>query len=245
MASATSPRFTNATLTFLRALRRNNNSDWFRARKDIYEANVRAPMIAVIERLAADFARFAPEIVASPKVSMFRPYRDTRFSEDKRPLKTHVSAVFPCRGLARHEGAGLYLEVNCERVLVAGGLHTPQTPELQRLREHLADNYLEWRALVESPSFRRAFGRIQGESLARIPRGFPPDHPAAEYLKLRQFLAFREYPAAFCTSARFYPAVVRLFERLAPLIRFLNEPLLAAARPADPLLTSSPVSRGV
>ena len=245
MASATSPRFTNATLTFLRALRRNNNSDWFRARKDIYEANVRAPMIAVIERLAADFARFAPEIVASPKVSMFRPYRDTRFSEDKRPLKTHVSAVFPCRGLARHEGAGLYLEVNCERVLVAGGLHTPQTPELQRLREHLADNYLQWRALVESLSFRRAFGRIQGESLARIPRGFPPDHPAAEYLKLRQFLAFREYPAAFCTSARFYPAVVRLFERLAPLIRFLNEPLLAATLPADPLLTSSPVSRSV
>ncbi len=245
MTSATSPRFSNATLAFLRALRRNNKSDWFRARKDTYEADVRSPMAAVVERLAVDFTRFAPELVASPKVSLFRPYRDTRFSEDKRPLKTHVSAVFPCRGLRKHEGAGLYLEVNCDRVLVAGGLHTPQTPELQRLRVHLAKNYVQWRALVESPSFRRSFGRIHGESLVRVPRGFQVDHPAAEYLKLRQFLAMREYPAAFCTTTRFYSTVVRLFELLAPVIRFLNEPLLAATPPADPLLFSSPVGAGV
>lgn len=244
MARDTSPRFSSATLAFLRALRRNNKSDWFRARKDVYEAHVRGPMAAVVERLASDFARFAPELIASPKVSLFRPYRDTRFSEDKRPLKTHVAAVFPCRGLAKHEGAGLYLEVNCERVLVAGGLHTPQTAQLQRVREHLAGNYLRWRALVESPSFRRSFGRIEGESLVRMPRGFQEDHPAADYLKLRQFLAFREYPAAFSTSARFYPAVARSFELLAPVIRFLNEPLLAAAASPDPLVFSSPPGAG-
>ena len=241
ISSAASPRFTKATLAFLRALRRNNDSDWFRARKVDYEAHVRGPMIAVIERLAVDFARYAPELIASPKVSLFRPYRDTRFSEDKRPLKTHVSVVFPCRGLAKHQGAGLYLEVNCDRVLLGGGLHTPQTLELQRAREHLAKNHARWRALVESPSFRRAFGRIEGESLVRVPRGFEPDHPAAEYLKLRSFLALREYPAAFCTSARFYPTVARLFEQLAPVVRFLNEPLLAA-QTTDPLLFSSPVA---
>lgn len=224
-----SPRFSTATLTFLRALRRNNKSDWFRARKEIYEQHVRGPMAAIVEALAADFTRFAPELLASPKVSLYRPYRDTRFSEDKRPLKTNVSALFPHRALGKHEGAGLYLEVSCDRVLIAGGIYAPQSPELTRLRQHIADNHVQWRALVESPSFRRAFDRIEGESLTRIPRGFPADHPAAGYLKLRQFLAGREYPAAFCASPRLYATVVRSFELLAPVIRFLNEPLLASA----------------
>ncbi len=229
MPAASSPRFSTATLAFLRSLRRHNDREWFKARKDQYEQHVRGPMIAVVERLAIDLRGFAPELVASVKASLYRPYRDTRFSEDKRPLKTHVSAVFPCRGLGKHQGAGLYLEVNCDNVLMAGGIYAPERLEIQRLREHLAENYLQWLALVESPSFRRSFGHIDGESLQRVPRGFLPDHPAAAYLKLKQFLAGREFPAAFCASPRFYPTLVRLFEQLAPVIRFLNEPLLAAA----------------
>jgi uncharacterized protein (TIGR02453 family) len=245
MAAVPSPRFGDATLAFLRALRRHNDRDWFRAHKDTYERHVRGPMVALVQRLAADLPRFAPELVASQKVSLYRPYRDTRFSEDKKPLKTHVSAVFPCRGLSKHEGAGLYLEVNCEHVLVAGGIYAPQTLQLQRLREHLAGHYLQFRALVESPSFRRSFGQIQGASLRRVPRPFQADHPAAEYLKLKQFLISREYPAAFCTSPRFYPTIVKLFEQLAPVIRFLNEPLLTAAQPIDPLMFSSPAAAGI
>ncbi len=235
MSAASSPRFTTATLSFLRALRRNNDREWFRARKDAYEERVRGPMTALVARLAQEFARFAPELVATPKVSMFRPYRDTRFSEDKRPLKTNIAAVFPCRGLRRHQGGGLYVEVNCEKVVVAGGYYAPQPPELQRLREYLAENYQQFRALVESPSFRRAFGGLQGESLKRVPRGFAPDHPAAEYLKRKQFLGWREYPAAFCASPRFYTTLVQAFEQLAPLVRFLNEPLLAGVPAPDPL----------
>src|SRR3954468_3351905 len=105
------PCFTPATLSFLRALKRNNDREWFKARKERYERDVREPMVRVIEQLAIDFKKFAPEIVASPKTSMYRIYRDTRFSPDKTPLKTHVAAVFPWRGLARHQGAGLYFEV--------------------------------------------------------------------------------------------------------------------------------------
>lgn len=234
MAPGAPHRFSPATLAFLRALRRNNDRDWFRARKDQYDRQVRGPMVATIERLAHEFERFAPELVASPTVSMYRPYRDTRFSADKRPLKTHVSAIFPCRGLGKHEGAGLYLEINPDEVLVAGGIYAAQGAVLQRLREHLAINHTQWRALVESPSFRRAFGRIHGESLTRVPRGFPGDHPAAEYLKLRQFLASRRYAPTFCCSPRFDSSVVRSFELLAPVMRFLNEPLLAAPRVMSP-----------
>ncbi len=233
-------RFTPGTLAFLRALTRHNDREWFKARKDSYESCVRAPMVAVVERLATDFARFAPDIVASPKDSMFRPYRDTRFSEDKRPLKTNVSAFFQCRGLGKREGAGLYLEVACERVLVAGGIYAPHPIELQRVREHVADNHVRFRALVESPSFVRSFGALAGDSLKRVPRGFPPDHPAAEYLRLRHYVGVRQYPASFAASPRFYATIVGLFERLAPFVRFLNEPLLVPRFAASDLSRADP-----
>jgi uncharacterized protein (TIGR02453 family) len=237
---AASPRFTPGTIPFLRSLKRHNDSAWFRAHKDSYEQHVRGPMIAVVERLAGDFGRFAPELVATPKISLFRPYRDTRFSEDKRPLKTHVSAVFPCRELGKKAGAVLYLHVDCERVLIAGGLHAPESAELHRVRAHLAEHYDGWRVLVESPAFRRTFGRIAGDSLQRMPRPFPADHPAATYLKLKELLAARELPAAFCAGPRFYATVVKSFEILAPVVRFLNDPLVAAAA-FDPLAVESPV----
>src|SRR5512135_981295 len=179
--------FTSKTLAFLRALKRHNDREWFNARRGDYEAHVRGPMIALVERIAPELPRFAPELVASPKVSLYRIHRDTRFSPDKTPYKTNVAAIFPCRGLPRHEGAGLYLEVAPGHVLIAGGLYAPQPPELHAVREHLASNFRRFRSIVESPVFRRAFDEIEGDRLRRPPRGFPADHPAAEYLKMKQF----------------------------------------------------------
>ena len=105
------PAFTKKTLSFLRTLKRNNDRAWFHAHRDDYETHVRAPMVAIVEQLAEDFRAFAPELVADPKVSLFRPWRDTRFSDDKTPLKTNIAAVFPDRTLGRMNGAGLYFEV--------------------------------------------------------------------------------------------------------------------------------------
>jgi len=218
-------RFSPQALSFLRALKRNNKRDWFKARKDRYETLLRAPLIEIIERLALDFRGFAPELVASPKVSLYRIYNDTRFAPDKPPLKTHVAAVFPCRGLARHQGAGLYFEVSPQSVWVGGGLYAPDSPQLQAVRAHIAGNHRRLRAIVESPGFRRTVGQLDGERLQRMPRGFPKDHAAGESLMHRQFIAGREFPAAFATSARFYPGVLKVFRQVAPLTRFLNEPL--------------------
>src|SRR6185369_11203126 len=138
---------------------------WFRARKEQYEQLLRAPMAAFVTRLAEDFRAFAPELVADPKSSIYRIYRDTRFSDDKRPLKTHIEAIFPCRGLPKHQGAGLYLQVAPDGVWVGGGLYAPDTSQLQAVREHIAANFKRWRAVVESPRFRRAVGALHGERL--------------------------------------------------------------------------------
>jgi uncharacterized protein (TIGR02453 family) len=218
--------FTADTLRFLRALKRNNDREWFKARKDQYEAHVRAPMIAVIERLAGDFQRFAPEIVASPKTSLYRIYRDTRFSDDKTPLKIQVSASFRWKGLAKGEGAGLYLEVHPKWVWMGGGFWAPPAPQLVRIREHIATTWPAIDRMARARSFRAVLGELHGERLSRVPRGYPADHPAAEYLKLKQYLGGREFPPAFATSAEFYPALVQTYKALMPLIRFLNQPLI-------------------
>ncbi len=221
------PRFSAGTLKFLRALKRNNRREWFNAHRDDYEAHVRAPMTAIVEQLAIDFRELAPELVASPKQSMYRIYRDTRFSENKAPYKTHVAAVFPPRGLPKHEGAGVYFHVSPDAVWIGGGMYAPQTPQLHAVREHIAANHRRLRSIIESSGFRRQIGKLEGERLQRVPRGFPKDHDAAELLKYRQFLAGRELPASVATSPKFYGTLLTVFRQVVPLTRFLNEPLLA------------------
>src|SRR3954467_12638073 len=150
-----SPRFTKESLRFLRALKRNNRREWFTAHRDDYEAHVRQPMAEIIARLADDLRGFGPEYVANPKTSMYRIYRDIRFSENKAPYKTHVAANFPTRGLPKHEGAGLYFHISPEELWVGGGMYAPQTSQLQAVREHIAANHRRLRSIVESGAFRR------------------------------------------------------------------------------------------
>ena len=224
------PRFSPKAIVFLRGLKRHNNREWFNARKAQYEELVRAPMLEVVERLAVDFQEFAPELAAGPR-SIFRIYRDTRFSEDKSPYKTQVSAAFPDKRLPKRGGAALYMEVAPGWVWVGGGMYAPDAPLLNKVREHIASNLRRFRSIVESPAFRRKVGTLEGgQKLQRVPRGFPPDHPAAEYLRFRRFVAGRQFPSSFATSPRFYPGVVGIFRHLMPLIRLLNEPLLQGSR---------------
>ncbi len=220
-----SPRFTKDTLKFLRALKRNNDREWFKSRKDDYEQHVRGPMVAVIEQLAGDFQRVAPQVVASPKASLYRIYRDTRFSDDKRPLKTHVAAVFPWRGLQKHEGAGLYFEITPKWVWVGGGMYSPQPPQLQQVREHIADTWPEIQRIAKHRTFVKHIDTLEGNRLTRVPRGFATDHPAAEGRKHRQFIAGSEFPAELAHQDEFYPTLLTTFKALMPLIAFLNEPL--------------------
>lgn len=228
--------FTRQTLAFLRALKRHNDREWFRSRKDQYEEHVRGPMAQLLGRLAGDFRAFAPELISDPRVSLYRIYRDTRFSGDKRPLKTHVAAHFPARGFARNEGAGLYLEVAPAWVWIGGGLYMPSSADLRAIRAHIASHHRMLHRIVTGTAFRRAVGQLEGERLSRLPHGYAKDHPAAEYLRFKQFLAGCEFEAEFAHDRRFYREVLRIFRAVAPLVRFLNGPLLEHRRSLTPAL---------
>ncbi len=221
--------FTPKTLSFLRSLKRNNKREWFHERRDQYELHCRQPMTAVIERLADDFRSFAPDLIADPKVSLFRQFRDTRFSDDKTPMKTHIAATFPNRALGRMNGAGMYFEVAPGWVWIGGGLWRPDTSQLHLVREHIASSHRQLDKIVTSPAFKK-IGGLQGDTMTRVPRGFAKDHPAAGYLQYRQFMGFREEPAAFATTKDFYKQLRNTLETITPLVRFLNEPLVASLK---------------
>lgn len=230
MATKTFSAFPSEGLKFLRSLKRNNNREWFQERKSIYETCVKQPMGDLIEAMAVEFEQFAPEMAASPKVSAYRIYRDTRFSKDKSPYKTHVAAVFPHKALGKHDGAGFYLHIAPTELLIGGGLYMPFPEELSAVRSHIAENHEAFEGIVKARQFRKLFGKMSGEQLSRVPRGFPADHPAGEYLRYKQFLAGRTLEPAVATTPRFYKTVVETFRGMLPFIRFLNDPIVRARR---------------
>jgi uncharacterized protein (TIGR02453 family) len=162
-------------------------------------------------------------------VSLFRIYRDTRFSSDKSPLKTHIGAHFPPRGLPKGLGSGLYFEIAPRWVWIGGGLYMPSTADLQAIREHIVDTHPRLHRIATAASFRRAFGELTGERLTRVPRGYDKDHPAAHYLQFKQFLGGRQLDAEAATSPGFYSELVRTFRAAVPLVRFLNTALQRVA----------------
>ena len=152
--------FPAAGLRFLKSLKRHNDREWFTAHKTEYESFVRTPMIEIVESLAHEFARFAPDILSTPKASLYRIHRDTRFSHDKRPYKTHVAAVFSPKNLSKHEGAAFYCHIAPDELFVGGGLYMPRPEDLRSVRETVAREYAGFRKIVTARSFRRLFGEL-------------------------------------------------------------------------------------
>ena len=225
--------FPKEGLQFLRSLKRNNNREWFQKHRGNYEEHVKQPMSDLIEALHADFQKFAPEMTASPKVSAYRIYRDTRFSKDKSPYKTHVAAVFPRSGLDKHEGAGFYVHIATDELLVGGGLYMPLPEDLSAVRTHIFENSRKFVSIVENKAFRRTFGELGGEQLTRVPRGFPAESPVADYLRHKQFLAGRNLPPELATTSRFYKTLLDTYRAMLPLIRFLDDPIVRTRRAKD------------
>jgi uncharacterized protein (TIGR02453 family) len=223
--------FRPAAFRFLRDLARNNEKAWFDAHRDVYEREVREPMRQLVESLDARLGAIAPEIVGDPKRSMFRIHRDVRFSRDKSPYKTNAGAWLYHRDAGRQvgtagEGGGFYFHIDPSSCFMAGGIWMPARAPLLRIREAIAGQPAALGRLTGAAAFRRRFGGLSEETkLRRVPAGFPPDHPAAEWLKLRSFTASAPVEPAVVTSRRLVDRLGRDFERLVPLVRWLNQAL--------------------
>jgi uncharacterized protein (TIGR02453 family) len=222
------PGFSSEALQFLRDLKLNNRREWFLPRKEVYEEKVRAPMLALVAALGDEIAEFAPEMVTEPKKAVYRIYRDVRFSSDKSPYKTHVAAVFSPRGLEKHSGAGLYFHISIDEVLVGGGIYAPGPAELLAVRGHIAQHAQGLQKILREPRFRRLFKEMTGEKLKRVPKGFAADHPAADLLVYKQFLAGTLLPPDIVTTPKLFRELVKHFQAITPFLRYLNTPLKPA-----------------
>jgi len=222
--------FPREAIVFFKGLERNNRREWFQPRKQIYDEQVKAPMAELIRGLTAEMMRFAPDYVTEPEKAIYRIYRDTRFSKDKTPYKTHVAAVFPRRGLSKHGGGGLYFSVSAKEIEVAGGVYMPGPEQLLAIRGHIAGHEREFRKIIGSRSLKLLMGELQGEQLSRVPKGFPCDHPAADLLRYKQWLYFVTLEPGMATTPKLLAEVRKRFEVMMPLIEFLNAPLVKAAK---------------
>ena len=224
------PGFPPEGMAFLRALVKNNRREWFQPRKPVYEEKVKAPMHDLVLRVTSAMLEFAPAYAGDPEKAIFRIYRDTRFSKDKTPYKTHIAAVFHRRGLNMHGGAGLYFAVSAKEVEVAGGIYMPAPDTLRAVRTHVAEHHEDFRSLIGNRALRRLLGDMQGEQLTRVPKGFPVDHPAADLLRYKQFLFYILLDPAIASTPKLEQEVIKRFRALTPFLEFLNAPLARAAK---------------
>jgi uncharacterized protein (TIGR02453 family) len=216
--------FPREGIDFLKRLKRNNNRLWFEKHKEDYESVVKLPMQSLIAALHPHFQRFAPEFDINPKRSLFRIYRDVRFSKDKTPYKTHAAAHFVLRGKPKGvEGSGYYLHIEPGEVYIGGGIYMPDNDQLKKIRSAIAGHSDQFLSIVRLPKFKKIFGRLEGEKLQRVPKGYEPDHPMAEWLKHKQFFVWIEWPESKCFKENFVAEVAGVYKAATPLVRFLNE----------------------
>jgi uncharacterized protein (TIGR02453 family) len=230
------PGFPAEALKFFRDLQKNNDREWFQPRKELFEAKVKAPMIALVEAINAEFAKFAPEYITDPKKAVYRIYRDIRFSADKTPYKTHIAASF-----SRHSGAkegsgghgssaGYFFSVGPKEVGIAGGVYEPSPEQLFAVRTWLAENHADFRKLCRPAE--KLMGEMHGESLTRMPKGFPTEHAAADLLKRKRWIYWAALDAKMATSPKILPELVKRFKAMLPMMEALNVPLAVKKRAA-------------
>jgi uncharacterized protein (TIGR02453 family) len=215
--------FPKEGLEFLKRLKRNNNRPWFKRHRHEYEELVRFPMQCLVASLAQRMADVAPEIEFHPRKSIFRIYRDTRFSKNKTPYKTNIAASFELRG--QHgptETPGLYLGVEPGEIYVGGGLYMPTGPQLKAIRQSIVSNPEDWLAIVEDKRFKKEFGGIEGEKLQRAPLGYPVDHPMIAHLRHKQFYAGKVFEESACLKRQFVQTVETVLTDILPLVRWLK-----------------------
>jgi uncharacterized protein (TIGR02453 family) len=234
--SAAAPYFRPQAMTFLRNLARHNDREWFTPRKAEFEAELKEPMLAIIRKITEAMATFAPNHMRPAEKSLFRIYRDTRFSSDKRPYKTHVAAWWSHQGLDKTSGAGYYFHVSAKEVIIAAGAYMPEKDQLAAIRNWLLENHTKFRKLLQSPAVRRTFTEFEGNALTRPPKGFPADHAGLDLIQCRQWGLSATLPATVALKPDIAAVIIRHFKLAAPVVDALNTPIAAALAPKKRVL---------
>ena len=206
---------------FLKKLNKNNNREWFTENKSLYTES-QENVIAFIEDLLKEMAGFDQDLgKIDAKKSLFRIYRDTRFSKDKIPYKTNFGASLGM-GKGSQKG-GYYLHLEPGKSFIAGGIYMPESSVLKELRKEISlygDDFIK---IVNNKDFKKYFPELdQDDKLKKVPQGFEKEDPMAEYLKLKSFVAISFFSDAYLTSKDLVKKTVAAFEALQPLIEFIN-----------------------
>jgi len=217
------PRLTSAAFKFLTDLAENNDRDWFQANKQRFEDDLREPALQFIRDFAPHLAKISPYFRADDRKSggsMFRIYRDTRFSKDKSPYKTYTGLQF------RHEQGkdahcpGYYLHLQPKEIFVGVGIWHPDGDTLKSIRAAIDDDPAAWKKASRGKGFTKTF-ELGGESLKRAPKGYELDHPLIDDLKRKDFIASTRLPQKEVTGPDFVKQFAKLCTTGSPLVEFL------------------------
>lgn len=179
-------------------------------------------MHELVMSLGEDLEKFANGFQTDPKKAIYRIHRDVRFSNDKRPYKTHAAALFFPKAMEKHAGAGYYFHISPEEIFLGGGVYMPGPRELHAIRKRLSEDAASYRKLTGAASFKRLFGEVQGERLKRPPKGFSADDPAMDLLLGKQFLASAQLPPETAETPKLQTEISKRFEALHPWVDWLN-----------------------
>lgn len=219
-----SPHFTSALFEFLSELAVNNNREWFQDNKARYERDVRDALVQFVADFGDRLREISPHMVADPRLSggsVFRIYRDVRFSKDKSPYKTNAGVHF------RHEvgrevhGPGLYLHLQPGFVFAGAGIWRPNSVTVGKIRSAIVSNPSRWRNIVNDDEFNSVY-TLEGESLKRAPRGIDPDHPLIDHLKLKSFVATTNFTEEDACSPDFIEVYTNTCTIAGPFSEFLT-----------------------
>ncbi len=219
--------FTTKTFAFIRELTENNDRDWFKARKDRFDDEVREPALDFIEDFGKELKKVSGHFNADPRPvggSLFRIQRDTRFSKDKTPYKTHVGIHF--RHFATREDVhapGFYLHLEPAGASFAGvGLWQPETKNAYAIRAKVDDEQARWKRATRSKKFTDAY-ELVGDALVRPPKGYDEDHPLIEDMKRKDYLATTKLKQSEITAPDFMKSYAQSVRTAGPFMKFLCE----------------------
>jgi uncharacterized protein (TIGR02453 family) len=211
---------------FLNDLKKNNNREWFNEHKDQY-VQVHEQAISFADSLLIEMKKHDDIATISGKKSLFRIYRDVRFSKDKSPYKNHFSGSL--QRASKWLRGGYYFHLEPENVIIAAGFFSPAKEDLQRIREEIAADDQPLRKILNNTSLKKTFGILNGEQLKTAPKGFDKEHPAIDLIRYKQFYFTHKYTNKEVQDSNFSKRISDDYQILRPYLDYMTEVLTTDA----------------